>query len=251
MNKIIGGLFFACLLAGCNGSDSWDCIKSTGDIHQEEISVDFFNKLDVRHRVQLIVKQGIDKKVILETGENLRSKINFTVKDSILRIENENSCNLYRNYGETKVYVTSPDLVEIRNASGLPVLSKGILKYDRLDLISRKANIEGEIHNVGDFELNIDVNKLNVTADGNSAFFIKGQAERAFIGFYTGIPRFEGADLTMQELRIFHSSSNDIIVNPQQAIRGKLLSVGNLISLNQPPVVEVEEFWDGRLIFQD
>ena len=234
MNKIISGLFFACLLAGCNGSDSWDCIKSSGDIHREEISVDFFNKLDVRHRVQLIVKQGIDKKVILETGENLRSKINITVKD-----------------GETKVYVTSPDLVEIRNASGLPVLSKGILKYDRLDLISRKANIEGEIHNVGDFELNIDVNKLNVTADGNSAFFIKGQAERAFIGFYTGIPRFEGADLTMQELRIFHSSSNDIIVNPQQAIRGKLLSVGNLISLNQPPVVEVEEFWDGRLIFQD
>ena len=251
MKKFIGCFFIVFIVIGCDVSDSWDCIKSSGDIYQEEISVGFFNKLDVRHRVQLIVKQGLDQKVILETGKNLSSKINITVQDSTLRMENDNSCNLSRDYGLTKVYVTSPDLVEIRNGSGLTVLSEGILEYDRLDLISRKGNIDGEVHNVGDFELNINVNKLNVTADGNSAFFIKGKAERAFIGFYTGIPRFEGAELTMQELKIYHSSSNDIIVNPKQAVRGKLLSVGDLISLNEPAVVEVEEFWDGRLIFRE
>lgn len=245
------GFLIVVLIIGCNSADSWDCIKSSGDIYQEEISVGFFDKLDVRHRVQLIVKQGFERKVILETGENLRSKINISVQDSILRMENDNSCNLSRDYGVTKVYVTSPDLIEIRNASGLTVLSEGVLEYDRLDLISRKGDIDGEVHNVGDFELNINVNKLNVTADGNSTFFIKGQAESAFIGFYSGIPRFEGAELTMQELKIYHSSSNDIIVNPQQAIRGKLLSVGDLISLNEPAIIEVEEFWDGRLIFRD
>jgi len=232
-------------------SDTWDCVKSTGQVYQEEIQVGFFDKLEVRDRIQLIVKQGIERKVILETGENLRDKISLVVKDSILRMENKNRCNLFRDYAKTKIYVTTPKLIEIRNGSVFSVVSDGILNFKRLDLISRDGDIDGEIHKVGGFEIDIDVDKLNVVADGNSAFFIKGEADKTFIGFYSGVSRFEGADLSIQDLQVFHRSSNDIIVKPESAIRGKILSVGNVVSLNHPPLVDVEELWDGRLIFQD
>lgn len=251
MSKIFYGFLIVFLMIGCNSADSWDCVKSTGNIHQEEISVDFFNKIDVRHRIQLTVKQGLEQKVILETGKNLKDDINIMVNDSILRMENDNTCNLFRDYGVTKVYVTTPHLVEIRNGSGSPVVSEGVLNYERLDLISEDTNFGEEIHTVGNFELNIDVDKLNVIANNNSIFFIKGEAEQAFIGFYSGISRFEGAELIMQELRLFHRSSNDMIVKPQSAIRGKIVSVGNVIALNRPAVVEVEAFWDGQLIFRE
>ena len=237
-------------MISCNSADSWDCVKSTGKIHREEISVEFFNKIEVRHRIQLIVKQGLEQKVILETGKNLKDEINIMVNDSILRMENDNTCNLFRDYGNTKVYVTTPQLVEIRNGSGSPVLSEGVLNYERLNLVSEDTNF-GEIHTVGDFELNINVNKLNVVANGSANFFIKGEADQTFIGFYSGISRFEGAELIMQNLRLFHRSSNDMIVRPQSAIKGKIVSVGNVISLNEPAVIEVEELWDGRLIFKD
>ena len=41
----------------------------------------------------------------------------------------------------------------------------------------------------------------------------------------------------------------DMIVNPQQSISGELRSTGNVIAKNRPPIVEVEEFYTGRLIF--
>ena len=251
MSKIVCVFVIVFMIMSCNSSDSWDCVKTAGDIQKEEIDVDFFDKLDIRDRIQLIVKSGLERKVILETGENLRDKISLTVNDSILRMENKNKCNLFRDYGETKIFVTTPQLEEIRNGSVFPVLSDGVLNYEKLDLISEDTNFDEEIHTVGDFELDIDVDKLNIIANGSAHFFIKGKADQTFIGFYSGISRFEGAELMMQDLRIFHRSSNDMIVKPQSAIRGKIVSVGNVIALNRPQVIDVEELWDGRLIFQD
>lgn len=250
MKPLLYGLIVLFIITACDSENSWDCMKASGSIVQEEINLEFFNKLEVRHRVQLIVKQGNEQKVILESGENLLNKINFNVKDSILKIENENTCNLTRDYGITKVYVTSPNIVEIRNGSGLTVLSDGVLTYPKLELVSEDVTFQDEIHTVGDFQLNVDVDVLNMNANGKSNFFIKGKANRAFVGFFSGDSRFEGRDFMVEEFRFFHRSSNKIIVNPQQAIRGKIYSVGDVISINQPPIVEVEQFYTGRLIFE-
>ena len=54
----------------------------------------------------------------------------------------------------------------------------------------------------------------------------------------------------MQDLSVLHRGTNKFIVNPQQSIRGEIRSTGDVISVNQPPIVEVEEFFTGRLIFQ-
>lgn len=238
-------------MIACDSQDAWDCIKSSGSTIQEEVDLKFFDKLDVRHRVQLIVKKGEEQKVILETGINLQPKISLSVNDSVLKIQNDNVCNLIRDYGLTKVYVTSPNIKEIRNGSGLAVLSEGVLAYPNLDLISNDASLEEDILTVGDFKLNIDVNNLNIMANGNSNFFIEGKTNQAFIGFFAGNSRFEGLDLTIQDLRFFHRSSNKIFVNPQNSITGKILSVGDVISIFEPQNVEVEELYKGRLIFDN
>jgi hypothetical protein len=45
-------------------------------------------------------------------------------------------------------------------------------------------------------------------------------------------------------------SGSKMVVNPQQSIIGSIRSTGDVISLNQPPIVDVEEWFTGRLIFQ-
>ena len=40
-----------------------------------------------------------------------------------------------------------------------------------------------------------------------------------------------------------------MIVNPQQSIIGEIRSLGDVISKNIPPVVEVTEYYTGTLIF--
>ncbi|MEX0997512.1 MAG: head GIN domain-containing protein [Flavobacteriaceae bacterium] len=250
MKRILNYLILLFVFTACDSDSAWDCVKAAGTITQEEITIENFDKIDVRHRVQLIIKQGENQKVILETGENLRGKITFKVKGGELLIENENSCNLVRDYGVTKVFVTSPNITQIRNGSGLSVLSQGVLGFPSLALLSEDTAVEGDIHTVGEFELQLDVENLTIVANGKSIFFLSGQVERATIGLYGGDGRVEAANLTVQDLSIFHRSSNKMIVNPQQSIVGEIRGVGDVISHNEPPVVEVEEFYTGKLIFQ-
>jgi len=250
MKRVFKYLVLCFVFIACDSDSAWDCVKTTGAITQQEITLNSFQKIDVRHRVQLVVKQGNEQQVVLETGENLRGKISLNVANGELRIDNENSCNLLRDYGITKLFVTSPNITHIRNGSGLPVLSDGVLHYTSLNLISEDTALEDDIHTVGDFELQLDVENLNIVANGKSNFFLSGQAERATIGLYGGDGRVEAVNLIVQDLTVFHRSSNKMIVNPQQSIIGEIRGVGDIFSHNVPPVVEVEEFYTGKLIFQ-
>ena len=40
-----------------------------------------------------------------------------------------------------------------------------------------------------------------------------------------------------------------MIVNPQQSLRGIIRSTGDVITLNSPPIIEVEQIYTGQLIF--
>ncbi len=59
----------------------------------------------------------------------------------------------------------------------------------------------------------------------------------------------EAVDFLIQELIVFHRSTNKIIINPQVSIIGEIRSLGDIISENNPPVVNVVEYYTGRLIF--
>ena len=103
---------------------------------------------------------------------------------------------------------------------------------------------------MGDFRLQVNADNLRVTANNLSSFYISGETNKLYVGFFSGTGRFEGANLTAQEVSIYHRGSNDIIVNPQQLLTGELRGTGDLISKNNPPNVEVEQFYTGELIFE-
>jgi hypothetical protein len=178
------------------------------------------------------------------------SEIQLEVIDSVLTISDRNSCNWVRDYGITKVYITSPNIKQIRNSSGLTVKSEGVLRFPFLDLVSEDRVIEDVYHVDGDFDLDLDVGWLNINANGLSKFYLRGKTWGGFFGLYDGDVRVEAADLEIQQLNFYHRSTNKMIVNPQQSIRGKIWGLGNVISKNRPPIVEVEELYTGRLIFE-
>lgn len=116
------------LSVGCNSEKSWDCFKSSGDIIQNEIAVASFTKIIVWDRTKLVIQQGDEQKVVVETGENLMANVEVSVANRKLEIRDKNSCNLVRDYGITKIYVTSPNITEIRSSSGYLIESVGTLQ---------------------------------------------------------------------------------------------------------------------------
>ncbi len=250
MKKIIY-LFSLVTLLGCSTENALNCFQASGEIIQKEYTLDKFKKIIVWSRVKLIISQGETQSVVIETGKNLFNDIKVRVEDSILKVSDRNSCNFVREYGLTKVYVTSPNIIEIRNSSGLAVESRGTIGYFELVLISEDPDIEGEFHNDGDFIMNdLDVKILRIRANGLSNFLLSGKAYQAHFGAQDSDVRIEAADLEVQDIFLFHRSSNKMIVNPMRSIHGRIVSLGDVIAKNRPQIVEVEELFTGRLIFE-
>ena len=236
------------LIVACNSEDALDCFQTEGNIVQQEVVVGSFEKIVVNRDIELIIKEGQEYTVTIETGENLLNDVLATVVDNELQLSDYNSCNYVRDYGITKVYVTAPNITEIRNSSQYEVSSNGVLTYSNLTLISEDFNAPGSF-TVGDFRLQINNDKLRVVSNNISSFYITGTVNSLFVGFYAGAGRFEGENLIAQNVDVFHRGSNDMVVNPQTSLTGELRGTGNLISVSQPPTVEVEQFYTGELIF--
>ncbi len=60
--------------------------KSEGSIIQQEFTVTTFNKILVNRDIELIIKEGPDHEVIVETGENLMNDVEVLVVSNELQL---------------------------------------------------------------------------------------------------------------------------------------------------------------------
>lgn len=237
------------LLLSCNSENANNCFQKAGEIIQTEIEVATFDKVTVHERIELIITQGNEQKVVVETGENLLNDISVEVIDNELILKNFNTCNFIRDYDLTKVYITSPNLTTIRNASEYNVSSNGVLTYPSLYL--RSSGEKSDYLSIGDWYLTIKNENLNIWSNGIANFYIEGTTNNLDLSFSDGDTRFEGKEFVAQHVKVRQVSSNDMLIFPVQSLTGSIHSTGNVISFNKPSTVEVEELSDyGKLIFK-
>lgn len=250
MNKIVY-IIIVFVFYGCDSENGSDCFKKEGAIVQREIDVNVFTKIVVYQRVQLFIEAGTIQKVVVESGENLINDVEVIVDDGLLILVDNNTCNFIRDYDITKVYVTSPNIAEIRNSSGLEVTSIGTLTYPKLKLLSENYENEDDYYNDGNFKLTLNVEEIEISSNGYSSFRLSGDANKAFFNTYAGNAHILAENLTANEINIFHRSTGRMVVRPIESIRGKIMGIGNVIAMNRPPIVDVEELYTGALIFED
>jgi hypothetical protein len=235
-------------LFSCNNDSAPDCFQNTGDIIEQEFVVDAFDKITVFEGVELIITDAPTQNVVVQTGEYLLSDVKVSVVEGRLILKDENGCNIARDYGVTKVFVSSPNIVEIRNSSNFTVSSNGILNYSELNLLSENFGNEGEYSAIGDFNLQVNCDELQLVFNNLSTAYISGSVTDLFVGFYSGDSRFEGANLIVQNIQIYQRSSNDMILNPQLSLTGEIRSTGDVILVNEPPEMSVQVFYTGQII---
>ena len=234
--------------ASCDSEDAGNCFQTSGAIIQQEILVTPFNKILINEKIELIIKEGPTQKVILETGKNLQSDISIEVVNNQLIATNNNGCNFVRDYGITKVFVVSPNIIEIRNSSELTVSSSGILHYPSLTLLSE--DYLSDYLNAGDFNLEVDNQTTRIVSNGISNFYLKGKTTNLNISFVAGDSRFEGKDLLATNIQLTNKSSNDMLVFPISKLEGDIYSVGDVQVFNTPPTITITEHYTGKLIFK-
>ncbi len=249
MKKLSVILLGLCLIA-CDTENALDCFQRTGDIVRKEVEIQDFTRILVKPNVQLILKEGEATSVIIETGDNLLDEVTAIVDGDRLILSNTNDCNFVRDFNQTKIFVTAPDITEIRSATQFDISSDGVLRYPSLLLIAEDFNEDNGGNVTGTFTIEVDNERLSVEGNNIASFFIKGNVVNLSVGLFSGTGRFEGANLIAQDVNINHRGTNKIIVNPQQSIQGVIRSTGDVIAENRPATVEVQEFFTGQLIFR-
>lgn len=243
--------FLTFMISACNGDQTPDCFQNGGDIIREEVLVPDFNKITVFENIELILKNGPTQKVEIETGEFLREEVRTEVKDGRLIVTDGNNCNLFRAYGSTKIYVTSPGIEEIRSSTGFPIRSDGPLSYDSLTLYSESFIAPEAGTTDGSFDLELASQNVNAIVNGIAFLRLRGTTVNLTVNIAAGDSRIEAGTLSAENVSLNHRGSNDIVVNPQQTLSGIIRGTGDVVSRNRPPTVEVEELYTGRLIFQN
>lgn len=242
--KIISFLFLIALFS-CDSENANDCFQTSGTKTTKEITVENFDKINISQGIELIIKEGPETKVTIESGQNLMNGITAEVSNGQLFLRNSNGCNWVRDYNDTKVYVTTPTLLNIYSSSQFGVKSDGILSFPVLTLQSGMFTDTAS----GTFELEVNCASLTIEDNESSYFKISGNTVNLNVNFYDGNARFEGSDLIANEVFCFQRSSNDIIVNPTAKISGTIYSTGNIVLKNTPPIIEVTQLYQGHLVY--
>jgi len=240
-------------MASCGISE--DCFKGNGNQITKTYPFEGFTKIKVYSGVGLVVKEGINYEVKINTSDNIIDDIDVRLNGDMLVIKDNSTCNISRDYGQTKVVVTIPDgsvfpaivELELHSKTEQKIQSDGILHSPIVRLFS--LGDDGDEAGTSDFYIHIDNNQFVVESNTVSNFYINGHCNEMLLNFYFGNGRFYGDELLAENIKLFHRGSNDMMVFPIQKIEGTIYATGNVILKNVPPIVNVEEVYIGRIIY--
>ena len=245
-------LSFLCLLASltaCSGLD--DCIKSSGAMATKQIDLQgqTFSTVVVNRGIALVVEQGPVYAVTVKAGHNLVDDIQVQISNNILTLKDGTSCNWTRDYGQTTIYITAPDLTHIHSKTELDITSAGVLSFPHLRLYA--MDILDGYPGVGNGDFRLEVNCPNLTIENNdlSRYFIRGSVQNLWVNFYEWGGIFYGQELVANAIQVYHRGSNDLYVHPVESITGSIYNLGNIYCSPRPPIVNVQEYYRGRIIF--
>lgn len=248
MKKAFYILLFSILIFSCDNPA--DCVKSTGRMVTKEAEVTSFENIRVYKGIGLVIKQGENYKVEVRSGENLIDDIDVKVIDNTLLLKDNTTCNWVRDYGQTIVYITAPNILEIKSKTEQKIVSDGLLTYPSLTLIAMDKDGDGlEGAGTGDFILELDCNQLSIGNNNVANYYLSGKTIDFFVGFYNGNGILRAENLEVTNFGLYHRGFNDMHVNVIQNITGDLYATGNLVIHSTPSSVNVIRHYQGRIIY--
>ena len=232
------------LLVSCGISE--DCFKGNGNQVTQTFLLENFSKIKVYDGVGLVVKEGSNYEVKVVTSDNIIDDIDVKLNGDMLVVKDNSTCNIARDYGQTTVYVTAPNLTEIHSKTDQEIRSDGVLNYSDLKLFSIDIS-DGA--GTGDFRLALNSTNFYVESNNVSNFYLTGQTENLHVFFSWGNGIFYGENLVANTITFYHRGSNDVILFPINSISGDIYSTGNVVLKNNPiESPNVIQHFTGRLI---
>ena len=221
------------------------CVKSSGEIVEEERLIEEFTKLTIEDLFTVYYKHDSINRVVISAGKNLIDQIITEVSDSNLLIENINRCNWMRSLKvrpEITVYAKKINTV----------LMNGESDFISIDTITTEVFTYEVWSGVSSTELLLDCSQLNFSLNATTGDYnISGRAGVEYI-YSVGNSYVYASNLMSAFSFISSNSTGDIYVNSSQKIEVHLLNSGDIFYSGCPSVaLIIEQLSTGSLIHLD
>jgi len=244
MKKIV--FFSGCiLLFNCTGDDA--CFSKKGDEVSEVAQIAAFHTIDIPMNVSAEIIPSDTYKLEIHSFENRIQALSYSVKDSVLLISNEISCEMLKSTETALLKIHTPTLKRIHSRTQFQVYSNTVLTYPNLYLLTSIPKVES-----ASTHFNFRVNNNSVTVEDNQVgyFQLTGNTNVLDVQLYGANGAVDAKALNAKEVKMFHRSNQNIHLYPLDKIEGTLYSVGNAYLYNKLQTVNVNRLYTGAIIYK-
>jgi len=244
MKKLVV-LFLISILFSCN-KYKMNC-NFSGNKQTIVAGLDNFDKIIVNPLVKLKLIDTNYNEIHIRADENVMENIKYEVKNHTLTISNNTNCLIENSQAIAEVTLYVDELRQIVANTDLDITSGNILHFQELRLISENNSVG--TNNIADFDLQLQVNKLKIIANGRSIFKLKGSSQNMFVGFYGVSPTLLAKNLKADTIKVFQRGSGDMHIYPEIQVSGDLFGYGDIYIYHQPQIFNITEHGRGHIYF--
>lgn len=216
------------------------CFKSAGDSETKLITDIEFSEIVLYDNIDLELKYDSIVSIKIETGENLTPFIETSIRNGILTLKNNNTCNFLRNQkSEVKVTVSSPQLNRLTYYGIGDIWSNDTLFYPIFEFDSYEG--------MGDMSLILNSNNVSIKEHiGNCDITLSGKSKSTYL-YLTTIGNYFCQNLISEKAHVNNLGVGDINVFAQDELLIEKQKSGDVNYWGNPNVTIAINTGTGRI----
>lgn len=221
-------LFCVLLCVSCGGPLApGDCLKGRGREDSVERQVEDFRKIYVTDKIDLYLHQDVTRKnqVRISGGENLIGKIRTEIREGVLHISDENSCNFVRDLqarSRVDVWIDTLTMLEMHGMSSIYTPEKIKFQDFQIDFLSSRNS-----------DIQLDVNVLILNHSGVGELGLSGNAAVYTVTLYN-VAGADARNLVTDWAFVYSYSTADVWLKPMKGFGCYLYEAGNAYYTQEP-----------------
>ena len=198
-------LFSSCLLFD---DDPFRCERGQGPTVTRVLDLPSFSGIDLQISGDVVLRQGNEQYVEVEGQDNIIDLLRLSVSNNTWKIK---FTDCVRNYDNLMIYITLPDIDEIKISGSGDVYGDNLFEGNNLDL-----NISGS----GDMDLGLDYKNVDTRITGSGDIRLEGDC-RNFDLDITGSGDYHAFDMKSEngKIRISGSGKAEVWVTDDLEVR--------------------------------
>lgn len=212
----------------------FDCVKGTGDTVTETLDMPMFNSIKLDISADVIIEQGDGMEVKVEGQANVIELIELDVQNDTWEIE-FNEC--VKNHDDLKIFVTMPDIKELRISGSGVMTSTNFLEGEDIEL---------KISGSGDMDLGLNYEEVKSKISGSGKIRLEGETE-FFDVEISGSGDVRAFDFKADKCEVQIKGSGDVEVFVEEELDIKISGSGDVFYKGNP-LINVDITGSGDVI---